>query len=178
MKTEETREIQVEARLRLIEDRLEIYNIVAAHPPIIDTGSGEYIGNFWAEDGEFDGRFHKRSGSAALATGVSGPGVKSATEAGLSHFPALPYVTVTGDTAHAISYLQLLGPDLERGVVDVPNHAPSKGYRVHMVLANRWDLVRTAEGWRIKRRTMRYIDGSEEARVVLRSAFETLTPAG
>jgi hypothetical protein len=35
------------------------------------------------------------------------------------------------------------------------------------VVANRWDLVRTPAGWKIKRRTLRLIDGSEPAREIL-----------
>jgi hypothetical protein len=37
------------------------------------------------------------------------------------------------------------------------------------VVTNRWDLVRTASGWKIKRRTLRLVDGSEPAREILRS---------
>jgi hypothetical protein len=37
--------------------------------------------------------------------------------------------------------------------------------------ANRWELVRTAQGWKIKRRTLRQLDGSEPARKILRQAI-------
>jgi len=37
--------------------------------------------------------------------------------------------------------------------------------------ANRWELVRTAEGWKIKRRTYRSLDGSEGALDILRQAL-------
>ena len=32
----------LEQRLRLIEDRFEIYNLIASHPPSADTGAGGY----------------------------------------------------------------------------------------------------------------------------------------
>jgi transcription elongation GreA/GreB family factor len=32
----------LEQRLRLIEDRLEIYNLIASHPPSADTAAGDY----------------------------------------------------------------------------------------------------------------------------------------
>jgi len=44
--------------------------------------------------------------------------------------------------------------------------------------ANRWELVRTASGWKIKRRTLRPLDGSEPARELLRGALKSYEPAG
>jgi hypothetical protein len=37
--------------------------------------------------------------------------------------------------------------------------------------ANRWELVRTPQGWKIKHRTLRPLDGSEPARKILRQAI-------
>jgi hypothetical protein len=37
--------------------------------------------------------------------------------------------------------------------------------------ANRWELVRTPQGWKIKRRTIRALDGSQPARDLLRQAI-------
>ena len=37
--------------------------------------------------------------------------------------------------------------------------------------ANRWELVRTSQGWKIKRRTLRPLDGSDGARQILRQAI-------
>ena len=55
--------------------------------------------------------------------------------------------------------------------MEVPNHGGSRGYHIHRVVANRWDLVRTPTGWKIKRRTLRLIDGSEPAREILRTSL-------
>src|SRR6516225_6990052 len=44
----------LEQRLRLIEDRFEIYNLIASHPPSADTGAGDYTASVWTEDGVFD----------------------------------------------------------------------------------------------------------------------------
>jgi hypothetical protein len=59
----------------------------------------------------------------------------------------------------------------------VPNHGVSNGFRIHRVAANRWELVRTADGWKIKRRTVRTIDGSDEPREILRGALKAYQPA-
>jgi hypothetical protein len=91
---------------------------------------------------------------------------------GIAHFAGLPYVKITGDTAFAITYLQILVPDRVGPLFDVPNHGSSRGFHVHRVSANRWDFVRTTEGWKITRRTLRPLDGSAPAREILGGALE------
>ena len=103
----------LEQRLRLIEDRFEIYNLTASHPPSADTGAGDYTASVWTEDGVFDRgpEFPRPTGRAAIAGGSANPEHHRAIEEGIAHFAGLPYVRVTGDTAFAISYLQILVPD-------------------------------------------------------------------
>ncbi|MBV8737052.1 MAG: nuclear transport factor 2 family protein [Alphaproteobacteria bacterium] len=164
----------LEQRLRLIEDRLEIYNLIASHPPSADTAAGNYTASVWTEDGMFDrgAEFPRPTGRMAIAGGSSNPEHHRAIEQGIAHFAGLPYVRVTGDTAFAISYLQILVPDHMGPQFDVPNHGSSRGFHIHRVSANRWEFVRTEEGWKIKRRTLRPLDGSEPAREILRGALE------
>src|SRR5215510_7628646 len=88
-----------------------------------------------------------------------------------AHFTSLPHVAIEGDTATVTSYLQILVPQTQGDPVDVPNHGSSKGFRVHRMTANRWELVRTPQGWKIKRRMLRQLDGSEPARKILRQAI-------
>jgi SnoaL-like domain len=161
-------------RIRLIEDRLEIYNLIASHPPSADTGDGAYTGSVWTEDGVFDrgAEFARPTGRAAIAGGSSGPEHHRAIEQGIAHFAGLPYVGVEGDTAFAITYLQILVPDRVGPMFEVPNHGASRGFHVHRVSANRWEFVRTAEGWKITRRTLRPLDGSAPAREILAGALQ------
>ncbi len=167
----------LEARIRLIEDRLEIYNLIASHPPSADTGASDYTASVWTEDGTFDrgDEFAKPAGRMAIAGSSASPEHHRAIEEGIAHFAGLPYVRVEGDTAFAISYLQILVPDRVGPVFEVPNHGASRGFHVHRVVANRWDFIRTTEGWRIRRRRLRPLDGSPGAREILRGTFE---PAG
>src|SRR5260370_17267662 len=97
----------LEQRLRLIEDRFEIYNLIASHPPSADTGAGEYVASVWAEDGVFDrgAEFPRPDGRTAIAAGSSSPEHHRAIEEGIPHFPALPSFPVQAHTASAISYL-------------------------------------------------------------------------
>jgi len=47
-----------------------------------------------------------------------------------------------------------------------------RGFHVHRVSANRWEFVRTDEGWKIRRRTLRPLDGTPPAREILSGALE------
>jgi hypothetical protein len=163
----------LEARIRLIEDRLEIYNLIASHPPSADTGASGYTASVWTEDGVFDrgDEFDKPAGRAAIAGTSASAEHHRAIEQGIAHFAGLPYVRVEGDMAFAISYLQILVPDRVGPIFEVPNHGATRGFHIHRVSANRWDFVPTADGWRIKSPRLRSLDGSEGAREILRGTF-------
>jgi hypothetical protein len=163
----------IEDRIRAIEDRLEIYNLIASHPPTADTGGRDHIAASWVEDGVFDRGENLSSprGRDVIADHVLSAGHQAAIAGGLAHFTGLPHVVIDGDTAVVTSYLQILVPQTQGDPVDVPNHGSGKGFRVHRMTANRWELVRTSEGWKFKHRTLRQLDGSEAARKILRGAL-------
>lgn len=69
------------------------------------------------------------------------------------------------------SYLLILTPNQAGAAVEVPNYGASRGYHIHRVVTNRWELVRTAAGWKIKRRSIRLVDGTEPSREILRGAL-------
>jgi hypothetical protein len=163
----------LEDRLRAVEDRLAIYNLIAGHPPSADTGAAAYTEAVYSEDGVFDrgADLPGWSGNKSIGANLQSPGHQAAIDGGLAHFTGLPHVTVDGDEAVVISYLQILTPKKTGEAIEVPNHGASRGYHIHRVVTNRWDLVRTASGWKIKRRTLRLVDGSEPSRDILRGAF-------
>ena len=162
---------KLEDRLRAIEDKLEILNLIASHPPCSDTGSDHYVRSMYMEDGVIDlGAGKGASGNEAVAAMVKEPGHQAAISGGLAHFCGLPQIRLDGDTAVVTSYLQIITPHPTAEPIEVPNHGATKGFRIHRVGANRWELVRTPAGWKIKRRTLRPLDGSEPARELLRKA--------
>ena len=165
----------LEDRIRAIEDRLEIYTLIASHPPSADTGGNAHVAASWVEDGVFDRGENLSSprGRDTIAGHVLTPEHQAAIAGGLAHFTGLPHVALDGDTAVVTSYLQILVPQTQGDPVEVPNHGSSRGFRVHRMTANRWELVRTPQGWKIKRRTLRQLDGSEPARKILRQAIAT-----
>jgi hypothetical protein len=173
MPKSETATASLEERIRAIEDRLAIYNLIASHPPSADTGADYYTRAVYADDGVFDRGPHTGgAGREAVAAVVKTPAHQAAINGGLAHFAGLPYIDLDGDRAVVTSYLQILMPDPNGAAVELSNHGTSKGFRIHRVAANRWELARTAAGWKIKRRTLRPLDGSEPARQILRQALK------
>ncbi len=160
-----------EDRLRAVEDKLEILNLIASHPPSADTGADHHVRSSYLDDGAIDlGGGKAANGRDAIAAIVAAPDHRAAIAGGLAHFAGLPHIALDGDEAVVTSYLQILTPHPTAEPVEVPNHGSSKGFRIHRVGANRWELVRTPAGWKIKRRTLRPLDGSEPARELLRRA--------
>ena len=170
----------LEARLRDIEDRLEIYNLIASHPPSADTGADDYTRAIFTEDGVFDRgeSLDYTLGGEAIAAITQRPEHQRAIQGGLAHFAGLPHIELAGDSACVTSYLQLIHPDSEGAERELPNHGVSTGYRIHRVLANRWELTRAAGGWKIKSRKLRPLDGSAPARDILSRALARHRPAG
>jgi SnoaL-like domain len=162
----------LEGRLRAVEDKLAIFHLIASHPPAADTGSDGYYRDAFVPDGVIDlGGGKAANGNEAIAAVVKTPEHQAAIAGGLCHFAGLPRVELDGDSAVAISYLQVLTPNREAKPVELSGHGLSSGYRIHRLGANRWDLKRTEDGWKVTRRAYRMLDGSEGARELLRGAL-------
>jgi hypothetical protein len=165
----------LEQRLRLVEDKLAIYHLIASHPPAADTGNETYYRNAFTRDAIVDlGGGKGATGNDAIGAVVARPEHREAIAGGLCHFAGLPRVEIDGDTAIAVSYLQIVTPHHGAALMDVPGHGATPGFRIHRVGANRWDLVRTADGWKVKRRMLRPLDGSKDARELLAQAVADL----
>ena len=161
----------LEDRLRAVEDRLAIYHLIASHPPAADTGTDTYYRDAFMTDGEVDLGTKKATGNEAIGAVVRTSEHQAAIAVGLCHFAGLPRVELSGDTAVAVSYLQVLTPNRETEPVELSGHGKSSGYRIHRLGANRWDLKRTKDGWKVTRRTYRMLDGTDDARELLRQAL-------
>jgi SnoaL-like domain len=161
----------VEDRLRAVEDKLAIYQLIASHPPAADSGNDRYYLDAFTPDGVMDLGYGKSiDGSDAIAAVVRTPEHKAAIAGGLCHFSGLPRVEIDGDKAIAISYLQIVTPNRDAPPVAVSGHGTSSGFRIHRCGVNLWELVRTPDGWKVKRRTLRLLEGSPEARDLLTQA--------
>jgi len=162
----------LEDRVRAVEDKLAIFHLIASHPPAADTGTDRYYRDAFAADGEMDlGGGKGARGNATIGALVKTPEHQAAIAGGLCHFAGLPRVEVDGDSAVAISYLQIITPDRQAAPREVSGHGSTTGFRIHRVGANRWELKRGKDGWKVVRRTLRPLDGTDDAQALLRKAI-------
>jgi hypothetical protein len=167
-----TKPVTTEDRLRAVEDTLAIYHLIASHPPAADTGTDSYYRNAFTTDGSIDlGGGKGANGNEAIAAIVKTPEHQAAIAGGLCHFAGLPRVELDGDTAVATSYLQIISPDRQASPRELSGHGSTTGFRIHRVGANRWELKRGKDGWKVTRRTLRPLDGSDDAQALLRKAI-------
>lgn len=162
----------LEDRLRAVEDKLAIFHLIASHPPAADTGTDRYYREAFVADGEMDlGGGKGARGNDTIGALVKTPEHQAAIAGGLCHFAGLPRVEIDGDSAVAISYLQIITPDRQALPREVSGHGSTTGFRIHRVGANRWELKRGKDGWKVVRRTLRPLDGTGDAQALLRKAI-------
>lgn len=139
----------VEQRLRAIEDRLAIYQVVCGYGYSIDGLNAESVGSFYTEDGVYAvgdvGAFEGREGVMAIA---ARPTHRALVAAGCAHISTVPYVVIDGDKAVATCHTM------------VPMHR-QEGFVLGRLSASRIQLVREDDGqWRIKHRQNYMLDGN------------------
>jgi hypothetical protein len=100
----------LEARLQAVEDRLEIYNVIAAYGPAVDGCNLEAMGRVYAEHGVYDVRDYRyMDGLEEIRDMMNGMGHRTLTGAGAAHIGTLPHVELDGDRAIATNYNIILG---------------------------------------------------------------------
>lgn len=159
----EVRVAALEARLRAVEDELEILRLITSYGPLADSGSASAAAELWVTDGAYD------FGDATGSRRTDAPdGVTALLESdyqqtlittGSSHLTGPPLISVNGDTAQAVGYSFVVLKDGEH-------------WRVDRAAINHWTLVRLPDGWRIEERVNRVIDGSPASHEVMRRALE------
>ncbi|MGY1814502.1 nuclear transport factor 2 family protein [Blastococcus sp. SYSU D00820] len=149
----------LERRLAEVEDRLALLQLVAAYGPAVDSGSPEATARLWTEDGVYDTFPVVLEGRDALRDMVRGSRHQGLIGSGAAHMLGIPHIQVDGDTAVVTNYSQV--------VQRIPGE---DGYRVWRTGVNRWELVRTPEGWQVTNRVNRQLDGTPEGRALLAAA--------
>ena len=147
----------LEARVRLLEDHLEVTQLVAQYGPAVDSGSAERAAGLWTEDGIFDAvgaiEMHGREQIAGM---VQTQGHQDLIINGCGHVLTVPHVVVEGDEALGRSYALNIRWDPE-----------AQRFWVARLSANTWRWVRTPDGWRIAERVNANLDGTPEHRRIL-----------
>jgi SnoaL-like domain len=146
----------LEGRVRELEDKLAIYQLIASYGPSIDGGAVVEAGRLWTDDAWYDSDaptagsdgVHGRAGIEAVAKMCGEMSV------GVAHITHLPIVNVDGDRATVVGHSNTF-------------HQDEGEFHVARVASNRWDLERIDGAWRVRRRTNRLLDGSAESKAVL-----------
>ncbi|MCW3843349.1 nuclear transport factor 2 family protein [Micromonospora yasonensis] len=153
--------IELQRRVRELEDRLALLQILATYGPAVDSGSPAPAARLWTDDGVYDTDPTVLHGRAAITDMVTGELHQQLIHSGAAHLQGLPHLEVAGDRAVATAYSQLVLRD-----------EASDSYRIWRTGVNRWEFIRTENGWQVTHRVNRQLDGSAEARELLRAAVD------
>lgn len=146
---------EIAARLQALEDREAIRALIASYGPLADAGDSAGLSALWTDDGTYGvGGMGAARGRAAIAGLIDGPTHRALMADGCAHLLGPVAIELDGDRATA------------HGHSVVFRHSDGR-FEAVRVSANRWDLVRTAEGWRVSHRENALLDGSAAARALL-----------
>ena len=145
----------LEQRLQVAEDHLAIIRLLNSYGPMVDSGENEAAAQLWIEGGTYNvGGYHHLTADQMIDIWNS-PEMKDIINTGSAHLTATPSITVDGDTAEALAYAFVVLKEGER-------------WYLWRASVNHWTFVRTPDGWRIKERFNRPLDGSPESHDTLR----------
>lgn len=136
----------LENRIQQLEDRASILRVISMYGPAADRSDGRAIQQLFSTEGtyELEGwSFDHQSMEETVSTDLHARYVR----AGSAHVMSLPSIRLDGDRAVAINYSQVFICQGDYWIVD-------------RCAANRWELVRTSEGWKVDRRVNRLLNGS------------------
>ena len=90
------------ARLRALEDREAIRDLIASYGPLADTGNAAALAALWHEDGAYavDG-MGESTGRAAIAALITGPVHQQLMADGCAHVLSPVTIELDGDRATA-----------------------------------------------------------------------------
>lgn len=145
----------LEARLRALEDKEAIRELIARYGPLADSGDSEGVAALWINEGSYTvGGMAEARGRVAIAGLIDGETHRQLMQDGCAHLLGPVAIELNGDVAVA------------RGHSVVFRHNGAD-FEVWRVSANRWELERCTEGWLVRRRINAPLDGSEAARALL-----------
>jgi ketosteroid isomerase-like protein len=151
----------LEARLRLVEDKEKIKEVLARYGYNADLGRSEEYVDVWTDDGLYDLGAVKYAGKAQIREMITSPtGMhKTQIENRSLHTVCNLHIGVEGDTAWAEGY-SIVFVKGEGGVKPL-----TAGY-------NHWDFVRAGDGWLMTRRLRRDVGGEEWGGETINSYLE------
>ncbi|CAN5174986.1 hypothetical protein BH09PSE3_BH09PSE3_28350 [soil metagenome] len=157
-------------RLTRVEDRLAILDLLAGSAISSDTASETFWADMFTDDAVMDrgGAVPDDVGRENLLAIVRSPSQRAAIDAGMAHLAMMPTIAIDGDRATATGYLLIVVPDTEARAILLPGKGSSAGIGIYQVTVNRWELVRTADGWRVSRRVVRALAADDSRSILAR----------
>jgi hypothetical protein len=152
----------LEARVRELEDRDALAQVVASYGPAVDSGEANAAAALWTDDGVFDVvPYFELVGHDGIAGMVDGDGHQSLIHNGCGHVLTAPKLVVDGDEARGWNYAFNIRWDAE-----------ADRFWIARLSANEWQFRREGDRWRVVRRTNVNLDGDERPRALLRRSTE------
>lgn len=145
----------LEARLRALEDKEAIRELIARYGPLADSGDANGVAALWAEDGSYSvGGMVDAQGRDQVAALLTGELHRLLMAKGCAHLLGPVAIDLNGDSAIARGH-------------SVVFRKSDAGFEAWRVSANRWELERTDNSWQVRRRVNAPLDGSAAARALL-----------
>ena len=159
------------ARIIATEDRLEILNLLAGSAFSSDIASEPYWTKMFIEDAVLDrgASVPQDRGRDQILKVVNGPDQREAIKSGMTHLAMMPHIKLNGDSAVATGYLLIVMPDAEASHVKLPGKGVSPGFSIYQLTVNRWELIRTADSWKVTQRTVRPIMSTDSRDLLVRA---------
>lgn len=145
-----------EERLRRIERRLALYDLIATYGPAVDSGSADAAAGLWAEDGLYDFGDAALEGPTEVAGMVRSDRHQALINRGAAHMLGFPLIHLDDDAERAVvtGYSQVCLQEDGR-------------FYVWRVSANRWELSWNGSAWEVQSRRAYLLDGRDAARALL-----------
>lgn len=156
----EDRLAALEAEVRQLQDIAEITRLAMSYGPLVDSGAADAVADLYVEDGIYDVDETYMGSREEIRSMVKGSRHQAYITGGAAHFTGPLSVSVDGDRAQAVGHTLMVIKD-----------AGDFRFFVRRATASVWEFVRTADGWKVSRRTNRLLDGSETARALFADAF-------
>jgi uncharacterized protein (TIGR02246 family) len=151
--------LRIRERLRALEDEQEIIRLISSYGPAADSGQSERVAAIFTESGVYDTDAAVWRGREEIGGMVASTGHQQIIGEGAAHVLGVPHIKLDGDRAVATCYSQVF------------RHVGGN-FEAWREAINRWELVRTPQGWRAAYRTNRLVNGSDAARELLARAGE------
>jgi SnoaL-like domain len=148
----------LEARIRLLEDKEAIRELICSWGPACDTGLPEEAASIWTDDGVLLSDLARLEGPQDVKDMIDSEGQQDLIRHGCAHVHGLPLISVDGDEANAINYSRVY-------------RYTDPGYEIWRVSANEWKFRRTPDGWRATSREAMVIDGGPASKNILKRAY-------